>query len=324
MKLNAPVDLRDPRGIRRCEFSTHKKELTMQTILPFARELGFPPEHIEALASAERAITAKGGEAVFTDAAEAFIEKRIPDTKEAAAHLEELGRSLGIHEYTVDALFVLYAFLVQRKDYVTAHGEEVFLASARDLLYKVNECIGAHGIVGTVSLHGWYRLFLRRELFSLGRLQFHVVSFPYPDVTVGGRTIKKGDPIIKTHIPSSGRLRGEDCLDAYRRAYRFFRHRFTEDTVPFFCASWLLDPEIAAAMPEGGIAQFASHFHIFDVTIDEADHDLWRVFGKTYESLADLPRKSRLQVHIADRLIAGGHMAEGFGAFFFDGENILK
>lgn len=296
----------------------------MRDILSFAQELEFAPEQIESLTTAERAITGAGGESVFTDAADAFISKKIIDTKEAARPLEELGRTLGISEYTVDALFVLHGFLAQKEDYIATFGEEVFYDSARDLRYKVNECTATHGIVGTVSLHGWYRLFLRRELFSLGRLQFHTVSFVYPDVEIGGRLLKTGDLIIKTHIPSSGRLRGEDCLDAYRRAYRFFRHRFSDDLIPIFCSSWLLDPEIAAAMPEGGIAQFASHFHIFDVTVDEADHDLWRIFGKTYEDLSELPRKNRLQVHIADRLTAGRHMATGFGAFFFDGENILK
>ncbi len=296
----------------------------MRDITSFAKELGFSAEQIEAFAAAESAIVAAGGETVFTDAASAFVDKRITDTKKAVRLPEELGRALGISEYTVDALFVLHGFLAQREDYIATYGEEVFLASARDLLYKVNECMSTHDVIGTVSLHGWYRLFLTRDLFTLGRLQFHVVSFPFPDIEIGGRLIKTGDPAIKTHIPSSGRLSETDCLHSYRQAYRFFRHRFSENLIPIFCDSWLLDPGIGAALPEGGIAKFASHFHIFNVVSDENDHDLWRIFGRTYEDLSRLPRENRLQNYMADRLQSGGHIQTGHGAFFFDGESILK
>ncbi|MBQ2719072.1 MAG: hypothetical protein IJF73_03285 [Clostridia bacterium] len=295
----------------------------MNDVFSFAEELGFSAEQTERLRTAYKALATVGGDIALSEAVRDFFPIGSITGDEVLVRMRPYCEAAGVHEYTAAALYVLANFLFQREEYVAAYGEEIFLDSARDLLYKVRELETADGITGTCSLN-WFFNFLRRELFALGRLEFHVVGFNYPALTIGEHTIRKGDPVIKVHIPSSGRMTGEECLDAYRRAYRHFRHRFSDDVIPFICYTWLLDPEISEKMPDGGIAQFASAYTTFDSIVHEDDDDIWRVFGKRYTDYSLLPRGNRLQRLLADRLQAGGHFVSGRGAFFHDGESVVN
>ena len=296
-------------------------------LFDFLIEIDAGEELARALCAAYERLCADHGEGVLTDAVSGYYASRAKTANDVTRALDGVAAESGVHAYTLDALFVALSYMHIRDGYVLRHGEEIFLDSARDLTYKLRECHGLYGIVGTRAI-SWHNLLLREDLFALGRLQFHVVSFPFDGVTVGGVTVKKGDPVLKTHIPSSGPLLREECLDSYRRAYRFFRDKMKSDLVPFVCFSWLLSPRIAAGYPEGSnLAGFYSDFHIFARRDDEKNLDLWRVFGVEYTEgmdVAALPRTSALRAHLGSILDAGGCMENGYGIFLHDGENTIK
>lgn len=296
----------------------------MANILSFCRELGYPEEQAEFFAAADRAVCSVGGDATLAAAlAEFFAEKR-KRTTDILPPIEGLAAKAGIHVLTLHALFVMRAFLAQREEYTEKYGEEVFLASAGDLVCKTEECIRSEGVIGITTL-SWFNVFLRQELFSLGRLQFHIVPFRMESYERCGLSLRQGDPVINVHIPSSGRLPHEACLDSYRRAYRFFRDRFAGDILPFVCSSWMLYGRNLEFFPEGGnLVQFMADYDIIHEDEDPENKNLWRVFGKQFTDYSLLPRSTRLQSALADYLQAGNAMGHGYGVFAHDGEKIVR
>lgn len=247
--------------------------------------------------------------------------KRAPDV---VAALSDIADKAGIHILTLNALFVMRGFLMIRDEYIKKYGEEIYHATAGDLSYKINECIGTDSVIGITAI-SWSHLLLRETIFMLGRLQFHIVSFPLDLYEANGHTIHKNDPIIKIHIPSAGKLTEELCFDAYRRAYRFFKDQFKDDVIPFMCSSWMLYERNLEFFPEGGnLARFMTDFDIVENHELPENADLWRVFGKRYTDFSELPRDNRLRSAMADYLLAGNSMGYGIGIFFHDGKNIIK
>ena len=79
----------------------------------------------------------------------------------------------------------------------------------------------------------------------------------------GGRGPAGDDPdhparvALSTHIPQSGPMTPEAVDDAFSRARAFVAAHFPELRLSSFtCDSWLLDPELAAALPTSNIAAF--------------------------------------------------------------------
>lgn len=296
----------------------------MEQILSFCREVAIPKDQADFFANAYGALKNSGGADVLEDAVRGFFAdktKRAPDVVEGLAPIAE---AAGIHQLTLSALFVMRGFMMIRDQYIQKYGEEIYRDTAGDLAYKINECIGAEGVVGIVSI-SWHHLLLREVIFMLGRLQYHIVPFPRDVYEAHGYTVRKDEPIIKLHIPSAGKLTEELCLDSYRRAYKFFKNQFKSDVIPFMCTSWMLYDRNLEIFPEGGnLARFMTDFDIIENQESPDNPDLWRIFGKKYTDLTKLPRDTRLRAAMADYLLAGNSMGHGFGVFFHDGQNIVK
>ncbi len=296
----------------------------MTDILSFCREIGYPEERAAFFDNAYRALCASGGEPTLDGAVTEFFAERRKRTTDILPPIEGIAEAAGIHVLTLHALFVMRAFLAQREEYTEKYGEEVFLASAGDLVCKTEECVKSQKVIGITTL-SWFNVFLRQELFSLGRLQFHIVPFRMEAYNKCGLSLREGDPVINVHIPSSGRLPHEACLDAYRRAYRFFRDRFAGDVLPFVCGSWMLYHRNLEFFPEGGnLVQFMADYDIIHQDDDPENKNLWRVFGEQFTDYSLLPRTTRLQAALADYLQAGNAMGHGYGVFAHNGEKILK
>lgn len=284
----------------------------------FCGRVGLDPECTEALLSAVASLTPSLDAAV-----EQFLANPEQSAAEAAATVADPAEAACISPYTRDAAFALLAFYREKERYIAERGEEIFYASARDLVWKTRECYRRYGVHGTASLP-WHGRILRREIVALGRLQFHAVPFDLDGYEGGCLSLKRNDLVVKVHIPSSGRLTEEECLDAYRRAYRYFRPLFRTDILPITCITWMLDPELLEEVPGGGLAAFASHYHIFKTREDPDNLNFWRIFGKNRDAFDVLPRETRLQAALADRFARGGCMRIGYGIFAHDGEKIIK
>lgn len=295
----------------------------MKELLSFAETLGFPAEHLAVFEDAYAALRGAGGERALTAAAETFLADKKQKAADAAAPLPAWAERIGVSPYTLNALFILKVFLLDRESYIARYNEEIFLTTAKDLVCKTAECVASDDAVGTFDL-SWFHYLMRGEIVGLGRLQYHIVPFRMESYEGHGLTLRKGDPVINIHIPSSGKLTEEMCFDSYRRAFRHFRERFSGDCLPFVCHSWLLYERNNEFFPEGSnLARFATDFEILDSYPDDS-HDVWRIFGKRYTDFSQLPRTTRLQSALADFLAAGNSLGHGYGFFAHNGEGIVR
>ena len=296
----------------------------MEPILSFCRKIPLTEDQSQFFANAYAALHHCGKADSLKAAVQNYLadnSKKLPDV---TAELSPLADAAGIHPFTLDALFVMLAFIEIHARYIEKYGEDVYRDSINDIANKIRECTKCEGVIGITAV-SWYHLFLRETIFALGRLQFHVVPFHKEDCEVNGRIIKNGDPVIKLHIPSSGKLTDELCFDAYRRAYRFFKDHFEGDVIPFMCVSWMLYERNREFFPkDGNLARFMSDFNIVSNTENPENADLWRVFDKRYTDFTQLPRDNRLRAAMADYLLAGNSMGYGLGIFFHDGKEIVK
>ena len=299
----------------------------MEKITAFLLSLGAEEADVARLSDAANALQRVCGEDVLARLVSAYESDESKKITDLTRPLDAAAAEVGVHPYTVDALFVAAAFYTMHERYTARYGEEIFLDTARDLVWKLRECRDVYDTVGTRAA-SWYDLLLRCKIFALGRLQFHTVTFPFTTATLKSGKLTAGQKVIKVHIPSSGKLGREECLDAYRRAYRFFRQEFEGERIPFVCFTWMLSPRIAEGYRAGSnLAGFYGDFEVFDVKDDPTEGDFWRIFGFPYREGLDpaaLPRDTALRAHVADIYAAGGGMQFGYGAFYHDGTNIIK
>lgn len=198
-------------------------------------------------------------------------------------------------------------------------GEDIYYASLRDLTIWAKVCKRDFGGWG-LREYDWMACQLRSEIFRLGRLQFHIIKYSGETFERAGRVVRAGDPVINMHIPDDGPLKREYRLDSYRRAYKFFGL----DT--FVCDSWLLYPKHTEFLPErSNILDFMRDFDIIRSDDNSEWRNLWRIWGRMDDyDPRKLPRDTGLRRAYADHLAGGGTTGDGFGVFFFDGENIVK
>ena len=295
----------------------------MKEILSFCEAVGFCDAYRDAYLDAYRVLSEAGREHVLLAAVDAFLANEELPIVNAAAPLEVLSATCSVPLYTLHGLFVIKAFLMGREAFVARLGEEIYRDTSADILCKTAECVARYDVVGTSSLP-WYEGLLRGQTIGIGRLQYRLVKFRPESYERHGLTLKHGDPVVTIHIPSSGPLTAELCLDSYRRAYAHFSSNFSGGVVPFVCHSWMLYERNREFFPDGGnLMRFMGDFEILENTEGDSEN-LWRIYGKQYDDPSLLPRKTRLQASLADYLTAGNKMGIGYGVFAHDGQKILK
>ena len=239
--------------------------------------------------------------------------------------LEELTAACGLHRYTVNMVFWLYAAIPLRYVYQQKGlPEEIYFDSVKDLRYKLQECYDVYGIWGTFV--DWFKLFYLCKRFSLGRLEYEKQPFA---LDAYGDILKKGDTVINIHIPSSGKLMPGDVIASLKKAYKFFSDEVREDGVlVFHCNSWMLYPPMADATYKDG-SNMKSFYDIFDVceaVTSDSYPNFWRVFNMQYEEGAfdKAPTDTSFRASLLTYLKNGGKMGNGRGIILFDGEKIIK
>lgn len=172
---------------------------------------------------------------------------------------------------------------------------------------------------GTWGLHnqfGWLSNHLRATLFRLGRLQFELRKFRCEEYTKGGRTVRRGDPVINIHIPEGGPLDRDSRFDSYRRAHDFF------GLDVFVCDTWLFYPRHTEFLqPDSNILAFMRDFDIIESSEKEGDlSNMWRIYGRrdSYDP-AELPRDTGMRRAYADWLARENKTGSGYGVRFWDG-----
>ena len=200
--------------------------------------------------------------------------------------------------------------------------DEIFYETMKDFVYKAKECKNVYGVCG-VFVH-WFFLQFELKLFSLGRLQYEIYQFDFDEYTFSNTQIKKGDRVYSCHIPSSGKLTYDMCLDSFQKAYEFFKPEISGDIIPIICQSWLLyKPYVENVFPKNSnIKQFTDMFDIIDATsAGNVFSDCWRVFNKMYEGTTEgLPVDNTLRRNFVEYINSGGDFGYGYGIILYDGK----
>ncbi|MBO5453163.1 MAG: DUF5596 domain-containing protein [Clostridia bacterium] len=200
--------------------------------------------------------------------------------------------------------------------------EDVFYESMKDFSYKVKECKTVYGICGLFA--NWFFLFFELKEFMLGRLQYEVSRFEFDEYVSGNTKIRKGDIVYSCHIPSSGPLTYELCMDSFQKAYEFFKADIKDDIIPIISHTWLLyKPYIDKIFPkDSNLKKFANMFDIINVTSAGKDFpDGWRVFGKMYRGTTDnLPADNTLRRNFIEYINSGGDFGYGYGIILYNGK----
>jgi len=285
---------------------------------------GFPDEAKPPILSAARIVltdkncaiaTAKLGAGKWDDINKDIVEPVIASAKEH-----------GVNEYTYIMAFYLLATELLLERYRTENiAEENFWSVIVDFRCKLIECHDNYGVWGTTTLT-WHAPFFSLYRMALGRFQYDNAVFQYSSYTKRGYTIKKGDPCVQFHIPSSGPLVEADRLDSYRRAYEFYCGRFN-GVVPIACGSWLLYPGHEEFLPP--TSNLLSFMHDFDFLVGGESEpgkfdNQWRVFGRQYDNTPPetWPQDTSLRRAYAKRMAEGGRSGRGYGALFYPKDGI--
>jgi len=202
--------------------------------------------------------------------------------------------------------------------------ETVYYDSMKDIHIWANVCKNQFGTYG-IENYGWVSYQITCNMFRLGRMQYHFIEYGDEDTVLHGIKLTKGKRVINVHIPEGDALTTEKRLDSYRRAYDFMKQT---GLAVFVCDSWLLYPGHRDFLPEkSNILSFMDDFNILSYKEKPAATfgDLWRVFGHRESYVYDeLPQNSGLQKAYAERIKNGENLGTAFGAFVFDGENIVR
>ena len=199
--------------------------------------------------------------------------------------------------------------------------EEIFWDTVKDIGYKLEECKQVSGKCGVVST--WFFLHFDWQLATFGRLQYQVRGFPKDHYAWAGFELNYGDPVYACHIPSSGKLSEELCLDSLQRAYEFLKKDLRSNILPVVCSSWMLfPPYVEKVFGDGSnLKAFAKMFDVVDVTPRESFEDGWRIFGPAFQgSTEGLPQDNSLRRNMVRYIKDGGEFGFGYGVLLYDGE----
>lgn len=294
-------------------------------------KLGFPKEAVELFEEiAQKIEKSKSFSKRFDATLEKYMTPKAHDFGGMCDDMKKLAFCFRVKEYSLTIVWLIVAServleLYKEKGI----DEKIYWDSMMDLKYKFKECVDCKEVYGTFVGH-WYTGFYELNRFALGRFQFENSTFGVKDefVTSAGVTIKKGDKTVGFHIPSSGVPLTDDIrLDAYKKAYEFFKDQRREDGLLIFeCGSWLLYEGNREILPEkSNTIKFLNDFEIIESKPKDKFTDAWRVFGKYgYKSAKYWPEDSSMRKAFKTHVLNGGKTGSGHGVIVFDGEKIVR
>ena len=183
---------------------------------------------------------------------------------------------------------------------------------------------------GRLGLHqlNWMSMNWAGRLVHLGRLQFDLHRQSVALLAGTGSTPSADAPrrwVLGTHIPARGPLDPAEVDASFDAATAYFAEHYTELGAgrgveepafghEFVCDSWLLSDQLAEITGEGSnLARFAARWEMLERSRMD-DGALFFVFGRRPPvDLASLPRSSRLERGVAERLEDGRGWTGGLG-----------
>lgn len=183
---------------------------------------------------------------------------------------------------------------------------------------------------GRLGLHqlNWVSGNWAGRLVHLGRLQFDLSQRRVARLATGAERTSPDEPsrwVVGTHIPATGPLDPAEVEASFAAATAYFSEHYADlgagraEDEPAFgheftCDSWLLSEELAEVTgPTSNLARFAALWQMLERTrMDDAA--LFFVFGQRPPvDPASLPRRTRLEQGVAERLADGRGWTGGTG-----------
>lgn len=239
--------------------------------------------------------------------------------------VDELSELIGEHRYTVCFVLLINCTKPLLAEYKKQNiSEDIYWNSVLDLKSKLIECKQNYDIWGTF-VQGWFQGFFKMNRFALGRLQFENSDFCCDMYENHGITLFDSEYVVGMHIPSNqGPLTYEARLDAYRKAYAFFKDKFKDPRYGIFCChSWLLYPDNLNILPENSnISDFLRDFEPLEITWTYDFGDQWRVFGvnNNRKPVDELPQNTSMQRAYVEWFKKGKKPGNAYGIVIYDSE----
>lgn len=144
-----------------------------------------------------------------------------------------------------------------------------------------------------------------------GRILFSMAEEAQKDWTL---LLTKGDRLVSIHIPASGPLKKDLCIDSLRRMKEYLAsYRKDIDYKAVRCSSWLLDPQLKEILPQSSnILAFQTLGHVrASGTFDT--ETVGRVFGEKaiLHGINAVPHKTDMQKRLAAFAANGGKFDNG-------------
>jgi hypothetical protein len=259
----------------------------------------------------------------FTEADRKDTRKLAVDPVAVADFAAELRRRLGTFpaEGEVrspdDPHVSIAAFLTTLPDVRRYHHERgisdaVSWATLADLGKQLDVHRRTHGGYG-LETHWWMTLHWVGTIYALGRLQYLLHQAPAAKPVPG---VEPGEWVVGVHIPESGPLTPALVDASLDQAREFFPRHFPEYPVrTATLGSWLLDPYLLDHLPrESNVVGFGRRFTPYGEPFDSQGSAVYFTFrSRDLENLENLPRDTRLQRLVLDRIRAGGTWQTAFG-----------
>ena len=291
-------------------------------VLDIMKKMEFPEDAVEALYNDILKIYSVAEAKKEFEWAIAEYEKDICcDHKLILGKADVAAELSGVHKYSAELLIYLCLTKRLREVYEERNMDlGLWYDAILDLKWKLFECKEVKGIWGSF-VASWFGGFFKMKRFTLGRLQFEIVTVNF-EYEKDGHSIKVGDKAINMHIPRTMTpLDKESCDKAYKQAAEFFRDEIEGD-IAFVCDSWLLFPPFVELYSEkSNLYRFAHEFDVISVSYEEEGKYgfAWRLFDKAYTGNVDeLPGDSSLRRAIKEHMKQGKRSGGAKGAFFYD------
>ncbi len=201
--------------------------------------------------------------------------------------------------------------------------EAVFYNTVKDIKRKFNEGRDLFGVIGTVS-ESWQRGFFRLNRVSIGYFQYDLNYTAQTDYNNHGVTVKKGEQMLRFHMPSGEDFSESARLNSYKLAYEFFKDRLKNGLLVVDATSWLLYPNYSEVFDKGNVYGFRKEVEIVNSFDFKEFNQAFRIFGlKKDLPVVDLPENTSMQRKFKKYLLENKPHGYAQGYLLFDGENIL-
>ena len=252
---------------------------------------------------------------VFCRQLEVCRSNRLFDHGPVFEQLHGLQEATGIHQYTIDMLY-LFCLLPGLEEQYGREGipARFFHGFVENLKQVACNCQKIHGVWGT-DIAWWLIDFFKLKLFSIGRLQFKRRKLRK---TMGGYA--EGSYYIDVHIPGGAPLTPELCVASYAEAAVFFRKRYHMTDIIFGCHSWLLSPELNNILPaKSNILAFAHDYTIWETRTDPTSSAVSFIFNVPAlpADINTLPEDTSLRKALKMHLKAGNSINTAFGVMHY-------